>query len=69
MELITLKNFNNEIDASICSSFLESKGIENFVFNNFSSTIYPVFNNTIGGVELKVKKEDVETAIAILEEY
>lgn len=69
MELITLKIFNNEIDASICSSFLESKGIESFIFNSFSSTIYPVFNNTIGGVELKVKKEDVETAIEILEEY
>lgn len=41
MELITLKIFNNEIDASNCSSFLESRGIESFIFNSF--TIYPVF--------------------------
>lgn len=66
MELVTLKIFNTEAEAFILISLLESHNIEAYIFNNITSTVYPIFNNTIGGVEVKVKKEDFDEVIKIL---
>lgn len=69
MELLTLKTFNTESEAWLVASFLEFHKVPCFINNNFISTVYPVFNNTIGGTELKIRREDLERALVLLEKY
>ncbi|MHA6697739.1 hypothetical protein [Chryseobacterium sp. A301] len=69
MELLTLKTYNTESEAWLVASFLEFHQVPCFINNNFISTVYPVFNSTIGGTELKIRREDLEKALVLLEEY
>ena len=64
--LKTIKTYFTEAEADVVLSILESNQIEGYLFNSFSSTIYPIFNQSIGGVELKVKTEDFDKALQIL---
>lgn len=66
--LKTIKTYFSEAEAAVELSILESYKIKGYLFNTNSSTIYPIFNSTIGGVELKVDAEDFEKVLAILEE-
>lgn len=69
MNLVNLRTFTTEPEAEIFRVFLESNDIEGFIFDVNSSTIYPMFNNTIGGFTLRVRQEDFETAEQLLEEF
>ena len=69
MNLVNLKTFTTEPEAEIFRIFMENSGIEGFIFDVNSSTIYPMFNNTIGGFQLKVRSEDLENAQKLLEEF
>ncbi|CAI9429843.1 Uncharacterised protein [Candidatus Ornithobacterium hominis] len=69
MELITLKTFNNELDAYLFSQFLSNHNIQSYMFNQFISTIYPIFNNTVGGIEVKINIKDIEKANVVIELY
>ena len=69
MELITLKIFNTEIEAELLKIFLETNGIEAFVFGNILANTYNLFNNTSGGVQLKVSENDLEKANELMTEF
>ena len=69
MNLVNLKTFTTEPEAEIFRVFMENSGVEGFIFDVNSSTIYPMFNNTIGGFQLKVRQEDLEKAQELLEEF
>ena len=69
MELITLKIFNTEIEAEMLKIFLETNGIEAFVFGNILANTYNLFNNTSGGVQLKVSENDFEKANELMTEF
>ena len=69
MELITLKIFNTEIEAEMLKIFLETHGIEAFVFGNILANTYHLFNNTSGGVQLKVSENDFEKANELMTEF
>ena len=69
MELITLKIFNTEIEAEMLKIFLETNGIEAFVFGNILANTYNLFNNTSGGVQLKVSENDLEKANELMTEF
>lgn len=62
MELVTLKIFNTEIEAEMLRIFLETNGVETFVFGNVLANTYNLFNTTSGGVQLKVSENDFEKA-------
>ena len=69
MELITLKIFNTEIEAELLKAYLETNGIEAFVFGNILANTYNLFNTTSGGVQLKVSENDFEKANELVEGF
>ena len=69
MELITLKIFNTEIEAEMLKIFLETNDIETYVFGNILANTYNQFNNTSGGVQLKVSENDFEKANELMTEF
>ncbi|MBO6200015.1 MAG: DUF2007 domain-containing protein [Chryseobacterium sp.] len=69
MELITLKIFNTEIEAEMLKIFLETNGVEAFVFGNILANTYNLFNTTSGGVQLKVSENDFEKASELMEGF
>lgn len=69
MELITLKIFNTEVEAELLKAYLETNGIEAFVFGNILANTYNLFNNTSGGVQLKVSENDFGKANELMTEF
>jgi len=69
MELITLKIFNTEIEAEMLKVFLETNGVEAFVFGNIMANTFNLFNNTSEGVQLKVSENDFEKASELVVEF
>lgn len=69
MELITIKIFHTEIEAEMLKIFLETNGIEAFVFGNILANTYNLFNTTSGGVQLKVSENDFEKANELMEDF
>lgn len=68
MELITIKSFNNTIDAHILMARLEDEGIECTLFDENIVSINPLYSQLVGGIKLKVKEEDCNRAIQIVNE-
>lgn len=62
MPLITLKSFDNAMDAHMLKSKLESEGIVCYLFDEHTVTMYPLYNVTIGGIKLKINESDLELA-------
>jgi len=69
MELVTLKIFNTEIEAEMLKVFLETNGVEAFVFGNIMANTFNLFNNTSEGVQLKVSENDFEKANELVIEF
>ena len=67
METVILKTFDNYFSASIILTRLKDAGIQCFLADEYTSTIYPIFNNNAsGGIKLAVDKIDEEEAIQML---
>ncbi|MGB0869623.1 MAG: putative signal transducing protein [Flavobacteriales bacterium] len=66
MNLITIKTFDNSIDAHLTKIKLESEGIECFLFDENIMDINPLYNLTVGGVKLKVRDVHVDKAIEMI---
>lgn len=54
MELITLKTFDNSIEAHLMKSKLKSENIVCFLFDENIVGLNPVYNIAVGGIKLKV---------------
>ena len=50
------------MDAHLLLTRLESEGLECWLQDENTVTIYPVWTNAVGGIKLLVKKEDVPRA-------
>ena len=68
MELITLKSFENPIEAHILRSLLENENIEVFIFDELSTVINPYIAYGNGGIKVKIKREDEEKALKVLKD-
>jgi DNA-directed RNA polymerase subunit RPC12/RpoP len=68
MEHVTIKTFNNAIEAHILKNRLESEGITCFIRDENIVTVNPLYNYAVGGIKLDVQETDVERAIKILAE-
>ncbi len=70
MSLVTLKVYTFPYEMAIHKSKLEAFGIECFTQDELTVQIHNFYSNAVGGVKLKVRKSDYETAMEILgEEY
>jgi hypothetical protein len=67
-KFVTLRTYMYPIEAAIFRCKLEAAGIECFLKNELTVQVNPLYSNAIGGVELQVNEEDVETAEEILRE-
>jgi DNA-directed RNA polymerase subunit RPC12/RpoP len=68
IELITIKTFDNFINAHILKTRLESEGIECYLFDENITTLNPLYNVTVGGIKLKIKNIDQEKVEKIIKE-
>lgn len=66
---MTLRIFNTEVEAELLKAYLETNGIEAFVFGNILANTYNLFNNTSGGVQLKVSENDFGKANQLMNEF
>lgn len=65
-DLVTIKTANLASDLAIAKSYLESEGIDAVIFGEVMSQVYSAVAYNGGGVQLKVRQEDAENAIALL---
>ncbi|MEM6842230.1 MAG: DUF2007 domain-containing protein [Bacteroidota bacterium] len=68
MELVTIKTFDNPIDAHLVKTKLESERIACVLFDENIVGLNPLYNITVGGIKLRVNKADVERAVKIVEQ-
>lgn len=68
MELLTLKTFDNYIEAHLLKTKLESEFIYCFLQDESVVATNPMYSFAVGGIKLKVKKEDFEKALKITQE-
>ena len=68
MELVTIKTFDNSIEAHIMKSKLESENIMCFLLDENIVGLNPLYDVAVGGIKLKIKKSDVGQATEIIEE-
>ncbi len=68
MEWVTVKTFDNTIDAHLLKSKLESEGIKCVLFDENLVSLNPLFNVTVGGIKLKINETDIDKAKVVLTE-
>lgn len=62
-KLVTVATYFDPVEAYITKGFLESEGIEAWVFDELSAVYTPI---AAGGIRLVVKQSDLEKAKGIL---
>jgi DNA-directed RNA polymerase subunit RPC12/RpoP len=68
MTFVTVKTFDNSMDAHMLKSRLENEGIRCFLIDDETVTMNPLFSQAIGGIKLKVDEKDVPEVKIILKE-
>ena len=66
MELITLKRFDNTIDAHLLMSKLEHEGIPSVIFDENMVSLNPLYAQTLGGIKLKIHEYNLDAALQVL---
>jgi rubredoxin len=68
IKLITLRTFDNSINAHITKTRLEAEGVECVLFDELINTLNPLYNVTVGGIKLQIKDSDLDKAELIMKE-
>lgn len=68
MKLVTIRTFDNSIEANLVKAKLESQNIMCFLFDENIVVLNPLYNITVGGIKLKINELDIDKATAIIEE-
>ena len=68
-KLKTLKNYETMVEAMFDQELLREKDIENFLNNEESVEIMPMFGDLNEGLIILVFEKDFENATNLLEEY
>jgi DNA-directed RNA polymerase subunit RPC12/RpoP len=66
MKFITLKTYDNSVDAHLLKSKLESEGIVCYLKDEFITNAYQQYSYPFGGVKLMVRNIDFDNACSIL---
>lgn len=67
--MTTIAAFTLPEEAHLFRTFLESRGIEGFVFDENMVQLFWHYSNAIGGVRVAVDDDDVEDAFTFYQEY
>ena len=67
-ELVTIATYNHPADCEIARARLESEGIVSYAYNEKTIQVDPLLSPALGGVILKVGKDDVERAKQVFEQ-
>lgn len=65
-EVVAIKTFSNETDATMAQQMLQQSGVKAFVFKDDAGGMEPHLQRTIG-VRLVVNRADAERAYEILQ--
>ncbi|HMF55263.1 MAG TPA: DUF2007 domain-containing protein [Pyrinomonadaceae bacterium] len=65
-EVVAIKIFSNETDATMAQQVLQESGVRAFIFKDDAGGMEPHLQRT-GGVRLVVKRADAERAYEILQ--
>ena len=68
-KLITLKNYETIVEAMFDQELLRERNIENYLNNEESVEILPIFGDLNEGLRILVFEKDFENALSLLEEY
>ncbi len=66
--LVTVRSYDNPIEAHLARSFLEAADIQSFLMDEQIIGVHPGLNVAVGGVKLQVAAEDFEEAARLLEQ-
>jgi hypothetical protein len=67
--MTTIATFTTPEDAHLFRMWLESQGIEAFVFDEYFVQLFWYYSNTIGGVRIEVDDADAEVAFSAYKTY
>lgn len=67
-DLTTVATFTFPYEANLLKGRLETEGITCSLANENIVTVNPFYSNAVGGVQLQVRKQDQEKALAIIAE-
>lgn len=59
MKLLTVKVFDNPIEAHLWKAKLESEGVLCFLFDENIVSTHPLYANALGGIKLKIREQDI----------
>lgn len=62
----TIITFTSPQEAYLAKGYLESEGIESFLFDDMTAQVNLLYSNAIGGVKILVRDEDYDQGIEIL---
>jgi hypothetical protein len=68
-KLITLKNYENMVEALFDQDLLRQNDIESSLSNEDTVDLLPMFSDTNNGLGIVVFEKDFEKALKVLEEY
>jgi hypothetical protein len=66
LELLTVKVFDNAIEAHLWKTKLENEGILCFLFDENVVSTHPFYANAVGGIKLMIRATDAEQAKMVL---
>ncbi len=67
-DFITIATFNYSHEIVVLKHRLEQENIVYFFENETTLSVVPMYTNALGGIKLKVHRNDFETVTKILEE-
>lgn len=65
-DLVTIAAFEDTIRARLLASMLEGSGIECHIADEHTATINPFYSFAIGGVKVRVRRSDLESAMELM---
>jgi hypothetical protein len=68
MALITIKTFENAIEAEMLKVKFASEGIDSYLFDENVTTLIPHLNLAIGGIKLKIDARDFNKVTQLIDE-
>lgn len=66
---VTVATFTYHYEFAVLRIVLDQKGIKYVFENDMMLSVFPFYSNAIGGISLKVHKNDVELTKQILEDF
>ena len=69
MRTVEIRSFDNYFSANIILTRLQDAGINCYLKDEHSATIYPVLSNAIGGIKLAVDADHAEAANDLLNHF